>query len=223
MYCPRPAIGSFAVDNFIFELLSYCMEKEPAFTEVQSLELIQSMINKAKNRFTENGHLYLLWGWAVLICSITQFILIHFVHYSRHYLVWTLTWLVVIYQMIYIYRREKKAKVKTYTDDIIGFIWITFVILMFLFGFLFGNVMGDEYYKFINPGFLALYGMPTFLSGVILRFRPLRIGGICCWVLSVAASYVLYDYQLLLLGLGVAIAWILPGYILKARYKKENA
>jgi hypothetical protein len=199
------------------------MEKEPAFTEVQSLELIQSMINKAKNRFTENGHLYLLWGWAVLICSITQFILIHFVHYSRHYLVWTLTWLVVIYQMIYIYRREKKAKVKTYTDDIIGFIWITFVILMFLFGFLFGNVMGDEYYKFINPGFLALYGMPTFLSGVILRFRPLRIGGICCWVLSVAASYVLYDYQLLLLGLGVAIAWILPGYILKARYKKENA
>lgn len=223
MYCPRPAIGSFAVDNFIFELLSYCMEKEPAFTEVQSLELIQSMINKAKNRFTENGHLYLLWGWAVLICSITQFILLHFVHYSRHYLVWTLTWLVVIYQMIYIYRREKKAKVKTYTDDIIGFIWITFVILMFLFGFLFGNVMGEEYYKFINPGFLALYGMPTFLSGVILRFRPLRIGGICCWVLSVAASYVLYDYQLLLLGLGVAIAWILPGYILKARYKKENA
>jgi hypothetical protein len=199
------------------------MEKEPAFTEVQSLELIQSMINKAKNRFTENGHLYLLWGWAVLICSITQFILLHFVHYSRHYLVWTLTWLVVIYQMIYIYRREKKAKVKTYTDDIIGFIWITFVILMFLFGFLFGNVMGEEYYKFINPGFLALYGMPTFLSGVILRFRPLRIGGICCWVLSVAASYVLYDYQLLLLGLGVAIAWILPGYILKARYKKENA
>jgi len=222
VYCPRPAIGSFAVDNFIFELLSYCMEKEPAFTEVQSLELIQSMINKAKNRFTENGHLYLLWGWAVLICSITQFTLLHFVHYSRHYLVWTLTWLVVIYQMIYIYRREKKAKVKTYTDDIIGFIWITFVILMFLFGFLFGNVMGEEYYKFINPGFLALYGMPTFLSGVILRFRPLRIGGICCWALSVVASYVLYDYQLLLLGLGVAIAWILPGYILKARYKKEN-
>jgi hypothetical protein len=65
--------------------------------------------------------------------------------------------------------------------------------------------------------------MPTFLSGVILRFRPLRIGGICCWALSVVASYVLYDYQLLLLGLGVAIAWILPGYILKARYKKENA
>jgi hypothetical protein len=223
VYCPRPAARSFAVDNSIFEQLSYCMEKEPAFTEVQSLELIQSMINKAKNRFTENGHLYLLWGWAVLICSITQFILIHFVHYERHYLVWTLTWLVVIYQMIYLYRREKKAKVKTYTDDIIGFIWMTFVVLMFLFGFLFGNVMGDEYYKFINPGFLALYGMPTFLSGVILRFRPLRIGGICCWALSVATTFVPYDYQILMLGLGVAVAWILPGYILKARYKKENA
>jgi hypothetical protein len=199
------------------------MEKEPAFSEVQGLELIQSMINKAKNRFSENGHLYLLWGWAVLVCSVTQFILLHFVHYAQHYLVWTLTWLVVIYQTFYLYRRDKRKKVKTYTDDILGFIWMTFVILMFLFGFLFGQVMGEEYYKFINPGFLALYGMPTFLSGVILRFLPLRVGGVCCWVLSMAAPFVPYDYQILLLALGVVIAWIVPGYILQARFKKENA
>jgi hypothetical protein len=199
------------------------MEKEPAFSEVQGLELIQSMINKAKNRFSENGHLYLLWGWAVLVCSLAQFILLHFVHYERHYLVWTATWLVVIYQAFYLYRRDKKRRVRTYTDDILGFIWMTFVILMFLFGFLFGQMMGQDYYKFINPGFLALYGMPTFLSGVILRFAPLRIGGICCWVLSVATSFVHYDYQILLLGLGVVVAWIVPGYILKARFKKENA
>lgn len=199
------------------------MEKESSFTQVESLELIQSMINKAKNRFTENGHLYLLWGWLVLICSVTQFVLLHFVHYPRHYMVWISTWALVIYQTIYIYRREKKAKVQTYTNDIIGYVWITFVIMMVLFAFLFGQVMGQEYYKFINPGFLALYGMPTFLSGTILRFKPLRIGGICCWALSCIAPFVPYDYQLLLLALAVVIAWIVPGYILQAKYKKENA
>lgn len=199
------------------------MENEPGFTQAQGLELIQSMINKAKNRFSENGHLYLLWGWTVLICSAAQFILQHYFDYPRAYLVWALTWIVIIYQSIYLYRRDKKIKVQTYTDDILGFVWITFVILMFLFGFLFGQVMGKEYYKFISPGFLALYGMPTFLSGIILRFKPLWIGGICCWILSVIAPLISYNYQLLLLPLAVIIAWIIPGYLLRARYKKENA
>jgi hypothetical protein len=50
------------------------MENENDFNPQQSLALIESMINKAKNRFSENGHLYLLWGWTVLLCSIIHFV-----------------------------------------------------------------------------------------------------------------------------------------------------
>lgn len=199
------------------------MENESGFSQVQGLELIQSMINKARNRFSENGHLYLLWGWTVFVCSVAQFILLHFFQYPHHYMVWVLTWIIVIYQIFYLNRRKKNAKVKTYTDDILGFVWITFVILMFLFGFLFGQILGESYYKLMNPGFLALYGMPTFLSGIILKARPLVIGGICCWVLSIISTFIPYEYQLLLLSLAVIIAWIIPGYVLQARFKKENA
>ena len=151
---------------------------EERFSPEQSLELISSMINKAKGRFSENGHLYLLWGWAVFICSIVQFILISFTDTEQHYMVWISMWLVLIYQMIYLSRQKKKEKVRTYTDDIMAVVWITFVVLMLLFGFLFGSILGPEYYRFINPGFLALYGMPTVLSGSILRFRPL-IAQVC--------------------------------------------
>ena len=199
------------------------MEREAAFSQEQSLELIQSMINKARNRYSENGHLYLLWGWAVLICSISQFILLHFFQYPHHYLVWIAVWLVLIYQVVYIRRRNKNSKVRTYTDDIIGFVWLTFVILMFLFGFLFGQIMGPEYYKFFNPALLALYGMPTFLSGVILKARPLMIGGISCWTLSIIASFIPYEYQFLMLSLAVFVSWIVHCYALQARHKKENA
>lgn len=228
MHCPRPVVCRFAVDNFIFDpwlvtQFYYCMENDSQFSQVQGLELIESMINKARNRFSENGHLYLLWGWTVLICSIAQFILLHFVHYTHHYVVWVLTWLAVIYQLIYLNRKQKRTTVKTYTDEILRYVWITFVILMFLFGFLFGQVLGGKYYTFMNPIFLALYGMPTFLSGIILQTRPLMIGGICCWVLSVIATLIPYHYQLLLLSLAVVIAWIVPGYALQARFKKENA
>ena len=125
--------------------------------------------------------------------------------------------------MIYLARNKRKERVKTYADSLIGFVWLVFVVLMFLFGFLFGSEMGDKYYRMINPGFLALYGMPTFLSGIILKFRPLIIGGVFCWVLSVAATFIPYDYQLLLLALAMIIAWIIPGYAFRSKYKKENA
>jgi hypothetical protein len=199
------------------------MEKESGFSGQESLELIQSMINRARHQFSENGHLYLIWGWVVLLCSVGQFILMNVVNYEKHYLVWTLTWVAVIYQTIYLYKKKKSRTVRTYTDDILSFVWVVFIILMFLFGYLFGSVLGQEYYKFINPGFLALYGMPTFLSGVIIRFRPLQIGAVCCWVLSAIAPYVPYRYQILLLSAGVIAAWIVPGYILRARYKKQNS
>ena len=190
-------------------------------TPEQSLQLITNMINKAKNRFGENGHLYLLWGWAVLICSLAQFILINVIKYEHHYIVWFSMWLVLIYQVIYVRRRKQKVVVRAYTDEIIGVVWITFVILMFLFGVLFGTVMGQDYYRFINPVFLALYGMPTVISGTILRFKPLVMGGICCWLLSVVSTFLPYDSQFLLLPLAVIAAWIIPGYLLRNKYQKS--
>jgi uncharacterized membrane protein YhaH (DUF805 family) len=138
-------------------------------------------------------------------------------------MVWMLTWLAFIYQLFYLYKTKRKEKVRTYADSLIGFVWMVFIVLMFLFGFLFGREMGDNYYRLMSPGFLALYGMPTFLSGVILKFRPLIIGGVSCWILSVISTYIPYDYQLLMLAIAMIVAWIIPGYTFRAKYKKENA
>src|SRR5215212_3112172 len=120
----------------------------------KSLEVIQTMINTARNKFSENGHLYLLWGWVVFVCSITQFVLMTYFNYPYHYMVWMLTWGAFIYQAIYLYRHKKKEKVRTYADSLIGYVWTAFVVLMFLFGFLFGREMGDNYYRIMSPGFL---------------------------------------------------------------------
>jgi hypothetical protein len=199
------------------------LNPEPDFSAEKSLAVIQTMINTARNQISESGHLYLLWGWVVFVCAIAQFVLLNYFNYEHHYNVWMLTWAAFIYQMIYLARKKRKEKVRTYADSLIGFVWLAFVVLMFLFGFLFGREMGHEYYRMISPGFLALYGMPTFLSGIILKFRPLIIGGIFCWLLSAAASFIPYEYQLLLLALAMVVAWIIPGYAFRSKYKKENA
>ena len=192
---------------------------EIRMSEKESLELITSMINKAKGRVNETGTLYLLWGWLILICCIVQFVGIYFFNYAESYYIWFSTWLLVIYQFSYIGSRKKIYKTKTYMGEINGFVWLVFFISMMLVIFI-GSYL--KKYEIINPLLLMLYGMPTFLSGIILKFKPLLIGGICCWILSVISVFISGDFQLLLVAIAVIAGWIIPGYILRQNFKKKN-
>lgn len=198
------------------------METDNNFSPQQSLQLIESMINRAKDKFAEDGTMYLVWGWVVLICSISQFILLHFLHYEHHYIVWLFTLPVFIYQAFFVNKKQKLQKVKTYTDSIIGFVWITFAIEIILLGFVIGILTTGEYYTHIIHILLAVYGMPVFLTGVIVRFKPLIIGGITCWALCIISTFIkIYDYQFLLIPVAMVFAWIIPGYILRAKHKQQ--
>ena len=194
-------------------------ENEKIMTEAESLSIISGMINRAKNKFSENGHLYLLWGWTVFACSIAHFLCIKFQWIQHPEIVWSATWIAVIYQVIFLSKRKKTEKVKTYTDEIVGFVWLSFAIMMFITIFLMSK---ENAFEKMYPMFLVLYGMPTFLCGIIFRFPALKFGGIACWALAIAAGFIRWDYQLLLLALAVLTAWIIPGYLLRTKFKKEN-
>lgn len=195
------------------------MSEEIRMTEKESLELIASMINKAKNNFTQGGFLYLLWGWVILICCTIQFVAEHFFDYTNAYSIWYITWLVVIFQVIYLQKKKKSQKIKTYTDEINAFVWVVFFICMMLMIFI---CLQFKKYEMINPMLLVLYGMPTFLVGIIIKFKPLVIGGICCWGLASISPFIDFDFQLLLIAAAVIAAWIIPGYILKLKFKIQN-
>lgn len=189
------------------------------FNEHNSLQLIESMINKAKNNFSESGTLYLLWGIVIFLCSMVQFIAVQFFNYENAAYIWMLTWLVVIYQVIFLSRKAKNERAKTYTADILKYVWICFVCCMALAIFI---LINQKAYESINPAILILYGMPTFLSGIILKFKPLVIGGIICWLLSIGSILVPAEFQLLFIAAAVIAAWIIPGLLLRRKYKNQN-
>lgn len=190
------------------------------FSAKDSLQLIESMISKAQNRFSENGHLYLLWGWVILICSIASFISVYFLgSFNNLMYVWMLIFPTVIYQMIYLARVKKKETVRTYTDEIVSYVWLVFVIMGFLVGIIIGRSGQPQLF---NPLILMLYGMPTFLCGILLKFVPLRIGAVSCWVLALASVVVPYQFSFLLVALAVIVTWIVPGYLLRSRFQKQN-
>ncbi len=192
---------------------------ENKITPAESLQLIESMINRARDKFNENGHLYLLWGWVILICSVFHFVAWHFSLFPRPQVVWMLTWLAAIYQTIYLIKKKKERRVKTYTDDILANVWTVFIVCMFLMVFV---MVKKEAYDKAYPMLLVLYGMPTFLSGKILKVKALSVGGVCCWILAIAATFITLKYQLLLIGLAVISAWIIPGYTMQSKFKNQQ-
>ncbi len=192
------------------------MENNESLSANESLKLIESMIYKAQNRFSENGTLYLLWGWVIFFCSIIQYLFLKFTQYTNVSMIWSVTILVLIYQIIYLSKKQKKAKVKTYTDEIIGYVWMTFGICMGLLTIFMSKL---NIWILFYPFIFLFYGIPTFLSGAIMRFMPLMIGGICCWVLSIAALFITSIEVILLFIPAVLFGWIIPGYLLRARFK----
>jgi hypothetical protein len=189
------------------------------FSPKDSLLLIDSMINQAKNRFTENGFLYLLWGWLILISAVGHFVLLKLQLFKHPEIIWMSCWVAIIFQIIFLVRKKKKEKVKTYSDGIVDNIWMCFGICMMVLSII---VSKNNLWMYMYPIILMLYGIPTFLSGVVMQFTPLKIGGISCWVLAVVATFFLPIYYLLLLAVAVLIAWIIPGYLLRKKFKNQN-
>ena len=184
-----------------------------------SLALIEEMINKAKNNFSESGTLFILWGFVILICSITQFIGEYFFEYKNAGAIWMLTWLASIFQIFYLRKQNKNKAVRTYTNDILKYMWITFIICFILLVFI---LIFQKSFISIVPAILVVYGIPTFLSGIILKFKSLIIGGVCCWLLAALCVFTGWDFQQLYIAAAGIIAWIIPGFNLRKKFMQEN-
>lgn len=192
---------------------------EEKFSPKESLQLIQSMIDKTKQDISDNSIYFLVWGWLTLLACTGQFILKHIYDYPKHYRVW---WVIIIGIIFSIYqgtREEKKIKAKTYVGDSIKYLWIGMGIAYFVLSMILSKNGWD---KPVFPYFIMLYGLGTFISGSIIQFRPLVTGGIIAFGLAIGSAYVEYDYQILFGAAAILISYIIPAYMLRYRNKFSN-
>lgn len=187
------------------------VEDEKLTTE-ESLNIITEMINKAKGNVKENSVYFLLWGVVITIANLGMFTLIQ-LDYSRPYLVWLIAlpaWGLTIYTG---YRQGKRARSTSHLDRITVWLWFSFGIIIFtLVGF--GKLINYQ----LNPVILLLSAVPTVVSGVIIKFRPLIIGGIVFWLMGIACFLVGGPWQFLIGAFAVTVGYLVPGFMLK--YKK---
>lgn len=194
------------------------MENEN-FTPEQSLMLINQMIHTAKKEISDNGFHYLLWGWLVFAAAVGNFIMIK-IDFEYAFITWPILMpLGGIIAMIYGFSQKKKnqKRVKTMVDHIFIYTWIAFGVTLLITLFVSGKVGWETTYPFI----MLLYGIGTFISGGIMKFKPLIVGGIICWIGGTAAFFLNFEYQLLVLIGVVLCGYIIPGHILQNKYRKH--
>src|SRR3954452_18497995 len=106
------------------------MEHEKQLTETESLKLITSMISKAKNDYVDTGIAALMWGTIITFCGLVTF---GNYWWNIKWLdnIWWLTAVAIIPQLIISNKERKRKKFKTYNDDAMGGIWISFAITLF--------------------------------------------------------------------------------------------
>jgi len=182
----------------------------------ESLQIIEKMINRTKCSLHENSFYFLLWGWIVLFGIIGHTILAHFTDFTKPYLVWLIIIPGIIANTIYGIRQGKKSGISSHIDLISFMIWIAFlvsyaIVLIFM----------SKFNYQVVPIIFLLAGNATFLSGIIIKFKPLIWGGIAFW-LGVIALFLLPENLIIFVPpLVIILGYLVPGYLLKSQNNKN--
>jgi hypothetical protein len=195
------------------------MENETELSPEESLKVIQSMINKTKDAVADDSFYFLLWGWLVFGCCVGQYVLKIFLHYPNHSVVWFLMPVGGVVSWIYGAQQSKTQKVKSFVNESLEYLWlalaISFIVLVII------NV-GSGAWQTAFTYYILLYAIGTFVSGSLIRFKPLVYGGLINFALAAASVRFSFDNQLLIGALAILISYIIPGHLLRMRYQKQK-
>lgn len=184
--------------------------KDENLSAQQSLDLIASMIRQAKGNVQKSSFYFLLWGWTIVIANLGVYFMLEFTTYKNPFIVFAITIPSAIISAIYGANQRKKVAAPTVLDSIYKWLWIGIAINCFIMA-----AFGGKTNWQINPVIITMCAVPTFISGIMLRFKPLIIGGSLFWVFGVICFLVDPKIQFLVAALAVSVGYLIPGYMLK--------
>ncbi len=183
-------------------------ENQSLSTE-QSLELITKMIRQAKGNVQRSAIYLILWGCTIAVANLGMFTLM-MLDYPRPYVVWLATipaWIASIYISL---KHRKEATMSTHLDHINALLWYSYGVVIL------GIVMfGFKINYQLNPVILLISAVPAFVSGVIIKFRPLTVGGILFWIFGIICFLSQGPWQYLVGAVAVISGHLVPGLLLR--------
>jgi uncharacterized membrane protein len=190
---------------------------EKMMTGEESLKIITEMINRTKVNIRQGSFHLLFWGWLITVCSLSEWLITKLTSYPHPYYIWILVIPGAFVSMIYGAVNGRKEKVHTYADMLYMWTWIGF---LFAASVLF--IVQSDKMENVTPYILLLAGFPTFLSGFIVKFKPLIVGGVCFWVIAILVHFAGPSFTLLGTPLAMLTGYLIPGYMLKNKIDHDT-
>lgn len=183
---------------------------EETLSPRESLDLIADAITKTKEDLRDNGFGYLLWGWLIAAASFAFFFLKEYTSFQFYFIPFPVLSAVGVILTIIWLRKKNKGTTLSYTTYFINKLWTVLGVCFFVVVFI--NVsQGGIPFTYT----LLIAGIGTLVSGWVMKFRPLVIGGILLLAAAIVSVYVADEYKPLLHGVSIVAGFLVPGYLLK--------
>lgn len=188
-------------------------------TPQDSLKLIEKFISNYRKNYQSDSYFFLLWGWLITLASISHFILLRVMLSRGLYeninlysaLIWGLFVMAGFFlQYRHIRRKSEDIVTRSHLDKVISVLWQASG-----YGILLVALLSVKLGQYPTPFVLTVAGLATYITGRIIRFSPLKWGGIIFFLFAVVAVFVVNEYQLLVNAAAIVLGYIIPGYMLR--------
>lgn len=196
------------------------MSIDQPLSNEKSLEIIHQMINQAKTNITDSGLRWLLWGMMLFVTSLSTYVFIN-IGSKNIFLAWNIFGAVTIVLLIYDIVKPTKKPARTYVDDLLKLVDIGFATCIFMIIF---SINMDVVYPSGGFGFfLMIFAFLMLIKGGAIKSRSLMIGAIVNWIGAIAIFIIKdFKYAMLIMAGAVLAGYIIPGMLLRSKYKREN-
>jgi uncharacterized membrane protein len=184
----------------------------------KSIELITQVITQARNKYEENGFIYMFWGALIAIATISQFVLLKNEQYNIHWYPYLLMPIGTVFTSIYYSKKKQKSKYNLISKTV-SVLWFVLSINMMILGFIFAKNLKEN----LIPVFLILLSIGAIVSGTSIKSKLILYSGVFTGLSAFFGFYLEWTYHPLLMGFVSIIAIFIPGLILMIQHKrKEN-
>lgn len=185
------------------------------FDPAASLRVIRETIEVARRDLSNDGFHFLLWGALLNVTGVCHYWLSDVARVS-----WSPVPLLlgVPAAFVYEYRRGKRqSAVNNVIRRWYSWIWFGFFVAMTIL-----IVWSQQHDLSPTPLILAVAAFAVFVSGLILRFRPLGYGAGAIWVGSLACLWAEGAQDSLVFSASMVFGYLIPGIMLLQQARKSH-
>ncbi len=189
----------------------------------EEIHLIKEMVEKTRKTTAESGTLFIFWGFLIIVAIIAMYVLAYF---HKFHWIWA-NWIACAvigwgYSTYYGIRRERSQKTKTYAQMTVQHLSIACGVGYLFAAFVFPSL---KVYSYSVIGILVAFisGILIFVLGGIYEWNLLKWCGLLWWLGAVGMIFVPNDYRGLCIIPLIIFGYLVPGFILRSKYKREQS